>query len=74
MRVSRLIRVFLAMMTLPLLAVAYALLVYTETPVDPDWEVAGSNVIPESAVTVRFSGTATLTSRESFFTETVPPQ
>lgn len=43
-----------------LLTLVYALNSYTELPVSPDWEVAGSDVIPAGAVTVRFSGTSTL--------------
>jgi L-ascorbate metabolism protein UlaG (beta-lactamase superfamily) len=42
------------------LFLAYALSVYEEPPVDPDWAVRGSEHIPPGAVTVRFSGTATL--------------
>lgn len=42
------------------LLLAYALNSYTELPVDPGWEVAGSDVVPSGAVTVRFSGTSTL--------------
>jgi L-ascorbate metabolism protein UlaG (beta-lactamase superfamily) len=45
---------------LPALALAYALLVYTQPPVDPEWALPGSAEIPNGAVTVRFSGTATL--------------
>ena len=39
---------------------AYALLVYSDPPVDPEWALEGSDKIPEGAVTVRFAGTATL--------------
>jgi L-ascorbate metabolism protein UlaG (beta-lactamase superfamily) len=42
------------------LFLAYALLVYEEPPVDPGWSVSGATQIPPGAVTVRFSGTATL--------------
>jgi L-ascorbate metabolism protein UlaG (beta-lactamase superfamily) len=45
---------------LPAIALAYALLVYTDPPVDPAWELAASDDIPDDAVTVRFSGTSTL--------------
>jgi L-ascorbate metabolism protein UlaG (beta-lactamase superfamily) len=38
----------------------YALSVYEEPPVEPDWAIRGSEQIPPGAVTVRFSGTATL--------------
>ena len=60
MRLPRMIWVLLLVMTLPLLALVYALNVYTDTPVDSAWAVVGSDRIPEGAVTVRFSGTATL--------------
>lgn len=39
---------------------AYGLLVYNKPPVDPDWALAAGQPIPDGAVTVRFSGTATL--------------
>ena len=39
---------------------AYGLLVYNKPPVDPDWVLAGGEPVPDGAVTVRFSGTATL--------------
>ncbi len=42
------------------LFLAYALSVYEDPPVDPGWAVSGSEHIPPGAVTVRFSGTATL--------------
>lgn len=42
------------------LFLVYALNVYTVAPVEPEWAVLGSDSIPEGAVTVRFSGTATL--------------
>ena len=38
----------------------YALSVYEEPPVEPGWAIRGSEQIPPGAVTVRFSGTATL--------------
>lgn len=38
----------------------YGLLVYTKPPVDPAWEMVASESVPAGAVTVRFSGTATL--------------
>ena len=60
MRLRHTIWVLLLVMTLPLLVLAYALNVYTDIPVDSAWAVAGSDSIPEGAVTVRFSGTATL--------------
>ncbi len=60
MRLRRTIWVLLLVMTLPLLVLAYALHVYTDTPVDSAWAVVGSDSIPDGAVTVRFSGTATL--------------
>jgi len=48
------------LLILSALFLAYALSVYEEPPVDPDWAVSGSDQIPPGAVTVRFSGTATL--------------
>ena len=39
---------------------AYFLNTYQAPPVDPAWEVEGSEDIPEGAVTVRYTGTATL--------------
>ncbi len=42
------------------LFVVYALNSYTPLPVEAEWAVVGADVIPEGAVTVRFSGTATL--------------
>jgi L-ascorbate metabolism protein UlaG (beta-lactamase superfamily) len=42
------------------LFLAYAFSVYEEPPVDPAWALPGSKTIPAGAVTVRFSGTATL--------------
>lgn len=57
-RVMLLLLLLLAI--LPALALAYALLVYTQPPVDPEWALPGSAEIPNGAVTVRFSGTATL--------------
>ena len=39
---------------------AYGLLVYNKPPVDPRWALAGGEPVPDGAVTVRFSGTATL--------------
>ena len=45
---------------IPTIALAYALLVYTDPPVDPAWELVASDDIPDDAVTVRFSGTSTL--------------
>lgn len=41
-------------------ALLYGVTVFSEPPVDPRWALAGDTVIPEGAVTVRFSGTATL--------------
>ena len=45
---------------IPTIALAYALMVYTDPPVDPAWELVASDDIPDDAVTVRFSGTSTL--------------
>jgi L-ascorbate metabolism protein UlaG (beta-lactamase superfamily) len=42
------------------LALAYALLVYESVPVDPAWEIESASEIPTGAVTVRYTGTATL--------------
>ena len=42
------------------LFVVYALNSYTPVPVEAEWAVGGADAIPEGAVTVRFSGTATL--------------
>ena len=39
---------------------AWALLFYSEPPVDPAWALRGGGAVPEGAVTVRFSGTSTL--------------
>lgn len=50
----------LALVPGSLLLLVYALNSYTDIPVDPAWEASGSDVIPEGAVTVRFSGTSTL--------------
>jgi len=52
--------VFVLVIILSGLFLAYALLVYEEPPVDPEWSLPGSKHIPAGAVTVRFSGTATL--------------
>lgn len=38
----------------------WALLVYTEVPVNPQWAVTGGDEAPAGGVTVRFSGTSTL--------------
>lgn len=40
--------------------IIYLLNSYTAAPVDPAWALRGNSDIPEGAVTVRFSGTATL--------------
>jgi L-ascorbate metabolism protein UlaG (beta-lactamase superfamily) len=50
----------LLVVIIPTLFHVYALRVYTATPVDPAWLVAGTKEIPDGAVTVRFSGTSTL--------------
>jgi L-ascorbate metabolism protein UlaG (beta-lactamase superfamily) len=50
-----------AAVVLTALAVAgYFLNTYESPPVDPAWAVEGSTEIPEGAVTVRYTGTATL--------------
>jgi len=43
-----------------LLILTYALNRYTALPVDPDWAVPGDPAVSSGAVTVRYSGTATL--------------
>jgi len=55
-----LLLLLLLVVVVPALALAYALNVYTRPPVDPQWVVPGNKGIPGGAVTVRFSGTATL--------------
>jgi len=57
---SALLRVLLLLLALAGVFLAYALSVYDEPPVDPAWAMRGSEHIPDGAVTVRFSGTATL--------------
>ena len=51
---------FVLLVLLSGLFLAYALAVYEDPPVDPEWALPGSKHIPAGAVTVRFSGTATL--------------
>jgi L-ascorbate metabolism protein UlaG (beta-lactamase superfamily) len=41
-------------------AVAFLLTTYQRAPVDPEWALSPSNNIPEGAITVRYTGTATL--------------
>jgi L-ascorbate metabolism protein UlaG (beta-lactamase superfamily) len=55
-----LLRALLFILVVAALLLAYTLTVYDEPPVDPAWAVSGSEQIPPGAVTVRFSGTATL--------------
>jgi L-ascorbate metabolism protein UlaG (beta-lactamase superfamily) len=52
-------RALLALLLILLAGAAY-LFGYPPAPVDPDWEVAPATTIPTGAVTVRYSGTATL--------------
>jgi L-ascorbate metabolism protein UlaG (beta-lactamase superfamily) len=52
--------VFGGVISILLGAMLYALVVYKDVPVDPAWELAAGEVIPDGAVTVRFSGTSTL--------------
>jgi len=60
-KLRRIVLLLLALVImLPALVLAYALLVYTQPPVDPRWALPGSRDIADGAVTVRFSGTATL--------------
>jgi L-ascorbate metabolism protein UlaG (beta-lactamase superfamily) len=52
--------IFLASLIL-LLAAAYGYLFgYPAPPVDPAWELAPADAVPEGAVTVRYAGTATM--------------
>jgi len=55
-----LLYLFVLLVILSGLFLAYALSVYEEPPVDPTWALPASESIPPGAVTVRFSGTATL--------------
>ncbi len=55
-----LLYVFVLFALLAGMFLAYAFSVYEEPPVDPAWALPGSKHIPAGAVTVRFSGTATL--------------
>jgi L-ascorbate metabolism protein UlaG (beta-lactamase superfamily) len=57
---KRLLAILFALVLLLAIALAWLLLFYKSPPVDPAWAVAGSTEIPAGAVTVRFSGTATL--------------
>jgi len=50
----------LALLILCGLFLVYALSVYEEPPVDASWALSGSEHVPAGAVTVRFTGTATL--------------
>ena len=51
----------LLLLLLALAAVfAWLLLFYKNPPVDPEWALPGSTVVPAGAVTVRFTGTSTL--------------
>jgi len=57
----RLILISLAILLAIILGAAVFLLTtYQSPPVDPQWAVAPSETIPEDAVTVRYTGTATL--------------
>jgi hypothetical protein len=49
-----------ALLAIGLAAAAYLLNTYQPPPVDPDWAVPASTDIPDGAVTVRYTGTATL--------------
>jgi len=42
------------------LFITYALNVYKQAPVDPLWEMSSTDVTPEGALTVRYTGTSTL--------------
>jgi L-ascorbate metabolism protein UlaG (beta-lactamase superfamily) len=50
----------LALVAVAVAAVLYVVNSFTDVPVDPAWEVAASDAVPPGAVTVRFTGTATL--------------
>lgn len=52
--------VLLLAVVVPLAGLGYALLTYKAPPVDPRWALSGATDIPPGAVTVRFTGTATL--------------
>jgi L-ascorbate metabolism protein UlaG (beta-lactamase superfamily) len=60
MAVKKLLVLFLVLSLFLAAGLAWLLLVYKAPPVDPAWELAGSNDIPAGAVTVRFTGTSTL--------------
>jgi L-ascorbate metabolism protein UlaG (beta-lactamase superfamily) len=48
------------LLVIPIGAAVFLLNTYQPAPVDPNWAVAPSTTIPEGAVTVRYTGTATL--------------
>ncbi len=48
------------LLAIALAAAAFLLNTYQPAPVDPDWAIPPSGTIPEGAVTVRYTGTATL--------------
>lgn len=56
---NKLTRALLALLLILVAGVAY-LFGYPPAPVDPRWEVTPATTIPAGAVTVRYSGTATL--------------
>ncbi|MGB8222016.1 MAG: MBL fold metallo-hydrolase [Polyangiales bacterium] len=59
--ITRLILLTVAtLLAIALGAAVFFLHTYQSPPVDPDWAVAPSETIPEDAVTVRYTGTATL--------------
>lgn len=49
-----------ALLAVGLAAAVYLLNTYQPPPVDPDWAVPAASEIPDGAVTVRYTGTATL--------------
>lgn len=58
--VRRALGALLVLVVFLLGAAFFAIYTYAPPPIDPAWVVAPSNDIPEGAVTVRFTGTATL--------------
>ncbi len=57
---SRIVQLLLLALALLLAAGFFLLGTYVEPPVDPAWQLGASEEIPPGAVTVRFTGTATL--------------
>lgn len=60
-RTTRPVLLFIAiMLAIPLGAAAFLLNSYQPSPVDPNWALSPSKTIPPGAITVRYTGTATL--------------